>query len=128
MKDLDFKIQLKSGDSKTALAFIIAYSKQFDNHRFIWSTGMEVTRKGFDPARPGAALRRSLKAAADAYESLILDGSPINNSILKARIELLRDRISWNSNDLSIWNGKTIERYTLPDGFNNSLLRDQLNA
>lgn len=128
MKDLDFKIQLKAGESKTALAFVLAYNKQFENHRFIWSTGREVTRKGFDPARPGAALKRSLKIAADAYESLILDGSPMNNTTLKARIELLRDLITWNVNDLSIWNGKTIERYTLPDGFNTSLLHDQLNA
>lgn len=127
MEVLEFKIILKPGTSKNALAFIIAYHKAFKAHRFLFSTGIKVTRKGFDPARPGKALKTLLSTTETAYTSIITSGEPLTAKTLGARIKLIRDRISWEGSDLSIWNGAAIDRYTIPDGVTVTAITERLN-
>lgn len=127
MDTLEFKVTLKPGTTKSALAFIVAYHKAFAGHRFIWSTGIKVTRKGFDNARPGNVLKGLLKVAETAYKSLQEQGSPITNGTLKQRIELIRKRIAWTGNDLAIWDGSKVDFYTIPDSVDRGTLEVQLH-
>ena len=125
MENLEFKIQLKESHG-TTLAFILAYHKAFKNHRFILSTGIKVKAKGFDPARPGSVLKRLIKLAESAYDSLANDGHPMNNETLKSRIELLRDRIAWTGNELRVWDGNAVQYFLIPDGASREVLQTQL--
>ncbi|MBT1698240.1 phage integrase SAM-like domain-containing protein [Fulvivirgaceae bacterium PWU4] len=127
MENLEFKIQLKGG-SDTALAFLVAYNKAFKNHRFISSTGIKVRAKGFDAARPGAALKRILRAGEEAHESLIKDGQPVNNDTLKKRIELIRSRIAWAGNELLTWDGSSVHHFPIPDTTNRLSLEKALRV
>lgn len=115
MEALEFKISLKSGTSKSALTYVLAYHKCFTRHRFLWSTGIKVARKGFDPARPGHTLKGILKDAETAYNSLKSEGRTINNESLKFRIELIRNRLARIGDELSVWDGKKAEVIQLPD-------------
>jgi integrase len=125
MENLEFKIQLK-GSQGNQLAFIITYHKAFKSHRFIWSTGITVKARGFDPARPGSVLKRKIKDAEEAYASLIRDGHTINNDSLKNRIELIRDRISWADNELHIWDGSAVQYFQIPESTDRETLKSQL--
>ncbi|HEX5171776.1 MAG TPA: phage integrase SAM-like domain-containing protein, partial [Cyclobacteriaceae bacterium] len=125
-KDI-FKITLKPGTSKTALAFIVAYHKAFKGHRFMFSTGLEVTRRSFDPARPGKALKDRIGYAEDAVKSLNDEKLPINNISLKERIELIINRYQWQGHDLVIWTGSKVERFTLPEGVNKEEVNKRIN-
>jgi integrase len=122
---MEFKIQLKD-NSPTTLAYVTTYHKDFTAHRFLWSTGIKVKRKGFDPARPGIALKRFIKVAEDAYESLISDGRKIDNISLRDRINLIRDRIAWVDNELHIWDGSTVQYFPIPDGIDKGEIESQL--
>lgn len=123
-----FALQLKSASTKTSLVFLVAYHKAFTAHRFIYSTGIKVTVKGFDKARPGNVLKGLLKTANMAYDSLRNEGQAINNTSLKSRIDLLRNRIAWTDNELAIWDDhkKKVEYYTLPDGLDRKALEEKL--
>ena len=82
MEALEFKIQLKPEDktrprtAKFAFVFVTAYDKTFKDHRFMWSTGFEVKRSGFDPQRPGKAVSNLKAIAENASASLRKDGLP----------------------------------------------------
>lgn len=112
---IDFAIQLKTGTDKDALAYVVAYSKHFTGHRFVYSTGLKVPRKGFNAARPGKHLKGIVEIADKAYESILADGAPLNNTSLKARIELFRNRLQWTGNELQVFDGKTIQRFQVPE-------------
>ena len=77
-KDSIFKIKLKPGDSKKALAFVVGYDRCFKDkgYRFLWSTGKEATRASFDPARPKKALKELVTTAELALESLEAPRAP----------------------------------------------------
>lgn len=113
---IDFSIQLKGGDTKEALALLVAYSKEFTGHRFMYSTGLKVSRSSFNAAKPGKQLKDLIQKAEDAYESLKLDGSPVNNESLKARLNLFINRIQWIDNELHLYNGTAIETHVVNDG------------
>lgn len=113
---IDFSIQLKGGDTKDALALLVAYSKEFTGHRFMYSTGLKVSRSSFNAAKPGKQLKDLIQKAEDAYKSLKVEGSPVNNESLKARVTLFRNRLQWIDNELHIYNGATIERHVVNDG------------
>lgn len=121
-----FEIALKPGTSSMAGAYIRAYHKSFKGHRFLWSTGIEVKRKGFKPSLPGSVLKGLLKVAETAYRSLQEEGTPITNATLKHRIELIRDRIKWADNELSIWDGTKSTFYTIPDTVDKATLEAEL--
>lgn len=116
MEALQFKIQLKAGNTKTASALILAYNKAFTGHRFIMSTGIEVKRAGFDVARPGKALKDFIAIAEKASEDIRTEGIPLNNSTLKQRIELMTKKFVINGSHLSIWQNRKVNTYTIPDG------------
>lgn len=107
-------------------AYIRAYHKTFKGHRFLWSTGQEVKRKGFNPALPGSVLKGLLKDVEKAYKSLQEQGAPITNVTLKQRIELIRDRMAWADNELSIWDGSKVDFYTIPDSVDRDALESDL--
>lgn len=123
---IDFSIQLKAGDSKNALAFIVAYSKAFTSHRFVYSTGVKVPRSSYNPARPGKQLKDMIRTAEEAYESIKLEGSAVNNQSLKSRMDLFVNRVQWVDNELHLYNGSGIEKHILNDGANKIELENLL--
>lgn len=123
---IDFSIQLKSGKTKEALALIVAYSKEFKKHRFVYSTGVKVLRSSFNAAKPGKELKELLVKAEQAYKSLTDEGHPVNNESLKARIKLFISRIQWLDNEVHILNG-SIEKYAINEGVDRSHLEKLLN-
>ena len=126
MKDIQFKIVLKSGKQPTALAFIKAFDKRFNGYRFIWSTGLEVNRKTFKAATPGKALKNLLKTAETAVRSLQDEDLTLTNGTLKQRIELLVQKIHWNENEISIWTGEKAVSHPIPDGVDKESLTEAL--
>ncbi len=125
---MQFSIQLKSGTTKKALAIVVAYNKQFETNRFVYSTGKKPTRKGFNAAKPGEELKAILENVEKAYKSIIKEGSPLNTDSLKARIKLLIDRTQWQGNELHVYNGSSIERYVLNDGIDKPHLEKLINT
>ena len=125
---IDFTIQLKSGADATALALLVAYSKEFAKFRFVYSTGLKVTRKGFNAAKPGKRLKDFLKIADRAYESLKNEGAAVNNESLRARINLFNSRLQWVGNELHLYDGFKIERHPINEGVNRSNLEKLLNT
>lgn len=122
MEDLQFKIQLKSGNTKTASALLLAYNKAFTSHRFIMSTGIEVKRLGFDPALPGKALKNQLDIAEKAAKALRTEGIPLNNATLKQRIELMTRKFVLNGSQLSVWFNDKATAHIIPDGIDTKAL------
>src|SRR5205085_739701 len=93
---------------------------------FQWCTGVEGTRAGFEPARPGSALRRLVMTAEEALASLVNEGRTVNNETVRHRIELIRDSIAWAGNELAVWSGMKAEVYTIPDTVNKLALTKEL--
>lgn len=125
---IDFSIQLKSGETKDALALLVAYSKEFTGHRFMYSTGQKVARSSFNAAKPGKHLKDLIKLAEEAHNSLKSEGSPVNNESLKARINLFVNGIQWIDNEIHIYNGSTIERHLVNDGVSRPQLEKLLKT
>lgn len=128
MEALQFKIQLKAGDSKTASALILTYSKNFKGHRFVMSTGIEVKRAGFDVARPGKALKDFISIAEQATKDLRTEGTPLNNATLKQRIELMAKKFVLNGSQLSIWFNDKATVYMVPDGIDTKALTNSIES
>lgn len=125
---MQFSIQLKSGTTKQALAIVVAYNKQFETSRFVYSSGLKVPRKGFNAAKPGKDLKRLLDTVQKAHDSIIADGSPLNTDSLKARIKLFIERTQWLGNELHVYNGNSLERYVLNDGVDKPELEKLINT
>jgi len=125
---IEFSIQLKSGETKEALALIVGYDKDFKNHRFVYSTGVKVSRGSFNAGRPGKQLKDLILKAEQAYESLKLEGAAVNNESLKARLKLFIERVQFIDNEVHLYNGKSIERHIVPIAVNRDQLRTALNT
>ena len=129
MEALEFKIQLKDGKGKTAPTFLLCYNKSFGaGHRFVWYTGIEVKRNGFDPALPGKALKKIVEIAEHASIAIRTEGHPLTKDILKQRIDLMVNRISWNKEktELSIWTNEKAQTFTIPDNIHWKILDEAL--
>lgn len=106
-----------------ALAFVRA---NFNGGRYLWSTGEEVKRKGFEPKTPGKKLKGYLDLADNAVKTLKEDGTPITNETLRQRMDLMSKRILWSQNELSVWQDDKALTFTIPDSVDLSSLKANL--
>jgi len=118
----DFSIQLKSGDGKASTARVVGYNKAFTGHRFVYSTGIKVPRKGFNEAKPGKAIKNVLEAVEKAYRSILDDGTPLNNVTLKARTDLYKNGMQWSGGELHVYDGKKHQSFDIPEDINRTVL------
>lgn len=125
---IEFAIQLKSGTERDALALVVGYGKAFTGHRFVYSSGIKVPRKGFNAAKPGRQLRALLDAVEEACKSILGEGSPLNNQSLKARVQLFQERVRWVDNELHVLNGSKIERHVIADSVDRSNLESKVKS
>ena len=129
MSDEKFTIKLRAIQGKSVLVYLVAYGREFlDAHelgarneagrinrgRFVYPTGEKVNARKFDPAKPGKVLRALQDMADQAYNTLKAEGN-LNRISLKARIDLMRYRIAWDKNRLSVYSDR-VETFELPEG------------
>jgi len=129
---IDFNLILKSGHDKQALALIVGYSKDFKSHRFVYSTGVKVTVKGFKIDSPGKELKAIKEIVCNAYKSLVPE---VNNFTLKKRIELFRSGLQWHERELHVYTKSnlkdswgSIEAYTIPESFDRASIEARVKA
>jgi integrase len=126
MEALPFIVRLKSGDSPEAYVHLITYNKAFSRHRFVWSTGLKVKRKGFDPERLGKAIKNLKAIAEQASVDIRTEGQPLTKETLSQRIELMVNRVNWNKSELSIWSNGKAESFKIPEGVDQKALNDSI--
>jgi len=118
-----FELSVRKRDN---LVFIVGYDKRFKGYRFMWSTGNYAPKK-FNPQKPGQTLKTLLDIANQALQSLDNEGTPVNNDTLRARIELIRNRVGWHGTEIHLWAGKEVKVYSVPESVNRELVAGSLN-
>lgn len=139
--------------SCTAVAMLLAYHKFFkdSNFRFLWSTGVEVAEnkkltldriaelinEQLEKDKPafaksvttwGKKLKALRDVASKAFDDIQAERRTVTNETLKFRIELMRDGFKWvdESNELQMWDGKTVQYFTIPENISREVLEKQL--
>jgi integrase len=127
-KKKQFIVTIKPGDEPKGYVLLTKYGKEFSGNRFVWSTGEKTKRDGFNPSKLEDIITNRIEAAEAAYKTLQDDGTPINNTTLKERINLLIDGHRWHDNELHIHDGKGIKIFTIPDSVSRTELTKAVQA